>query len=80
MDDNDVAELIGQLKELGLAVHYILMVGGADPMNPADEDAVVEMLVAGLKSAEKHGIASVSSTSIEEWMKPHASAKGRRRF
>lgn len=75
LNDDDVSELVGQLKELGLAVHYILMVGGADPMNPADEDAVVEMLVGGLKSAAKHGIASVSSTSIEEWMKPGAVRK-----
>lgn len=75
LNEDDVAEMVGGLKDLGLAVHYIMMVGGADPMNPADEDAVVEMLVGGLKSAEKHGVASVSSTSIEEWMKAGATRK-----
>ncbi len=49
LNEDDVAEMVGGLKELGLAVHYILMVGGADPMSPDDEDAVVAMLVEGLK-------------------------------
>lgn len=75
LNENDVAELVGGLKDLSLDVHYILMVGGADPMNPADEDAVVAMLVEGLRSAGKHGIKSVSSTSIEEWMKAGAKRK-----
>ena len=52
--DND--EMINGLKDLDLAVHLILMVGGADPMNPEDEDAVVGMLVEGLNLAKQHGI------------------------
>jgi hypothetical protein len=64
--DND--EMIDGLKALGLGVHLILMVGGADPMNPADEAAVVEMLVSGLELAKKHGVEQVASTSVEEWM------------
>lgn len=75
LNETDAAELVGGLKDLGLAVHYILMVGGADPMNPADEDAVVSMLTEGLQAAEKHGVVCVSSTSIEEWMKPGATRK-----
>jgi len=75
VDEGDNDELIKGLQELGLVVHLIMMVGGADPMNPADEDAVVEMLVSGLKVAQKHGIEQVSSTSIEEWMKAGAQPK-----
>ncbi len=64
----EVDELISGLRELDLEVHLILMVGGANPMNPADEDAVVSQLVPALKAAVEHGVAHVSSTSIEEWM------------
>ncbi|NCF87497.1 MAG: hypothetical protein GWQ08_18575 [Verrucomicrobiaceae bacterium] len=71
--DND--EMIEGLKALGLAVHLILMVGGADPMNPDDEDAGVGMLVDGLTLAKQHEITQVASTSIEEWMKPGATPK-----
>ena len=52
-----------------------MMVGGADPMNPTDEDAVVGMLVDGLTLAKRHGITQVASTSIEEWMKAGATPK-----
>ncbi len=72
-EDNN--EMINGLKALGLGVHLILMVGGADPMNPAHEDAVVGMLVDGLSLAKQHGIEQVASTSIEEWMKAGASPK-----
>lgn len=67
-DEAEVSELISGLRDLGLAIHFIMMVGGANPMNPADEDAVVGQLVGSLTAAQKYGIASVSSTSIEEWM------------
>jgi hypothetical protein len=65
---DDVAELVAGLRELGADVNYILMVGGADPIKPADEDRVVAMLIDGLQSAERQGIRLVSSTSIETWM------------
>lgn len=71
----DIEELVSGLREIGLNVRFILMVGGADPMNPADEDAVVKMLVDGLQAAASHGIENVSSTSIEEWMKADATRK-----
>jgi len=67
-DEAEVADIINGLKALGLEVHFIIMVGGANPMNPADEDAVVAQLVKSLKAAIAHGIRHVSSTSIEEWM------------
>ncbi|MCX8496411.1 MAG: hypothetical protein ORN51_09540 [Akkermansiaceae bacterium] len=67
-DPQDVAEMIDGLKALGLEIHFIMMVGGANPMNPADEDAVVTQLVHSIRSAISHGVRHLSSTSIEEWM------------
>lgn len=61
-------ELIRGLEALDLEVDFILMVGGVNPMNPADEDAVVAQLLPNLKAAVAHGARHVSSTSIEEWM------------
>ena len=67
-DPEQVDELIAGLKALDLEVDFILMVGGVNPMNPADEDAVVAQLLPNLKAAIAHGARNVSSTSIEEWM------------
>jgi hypothetical protein len=67
-DPNEVKELVQGLRALDLDVHFIIMVGGANPMNPADEGATVAQLVTSLKAAVAHGIRHVSSTSIEEWM------------
>ena len=66
--EEDNADMINGLKGLGLEPHIIMMVGGANPMNPEDEDAVVEMLGAGIEVAKKYGVTNVSSTSFEEWM------------
>lgn len=68
VDESDVGEMVGGFTELGLETHFIMMVGGADPMDPAGEDAVAEMLISGLNAAKKYGVKNVSSTSIEEWM------------
>jgi len=72
---DDVHELITGLQDIGLTVHLIMMVGGADPMNPADQDALVAMLTESLNAAKAHGIAHVASTSLEEWMKEGATRK-----
>ena len=66
--DEVTAELVAGLKSLGLEVQFVMMVGEGDPMNPADEDTVVGLLVDGLKSAKKHGVRQVASTSLEAWM------------
>lgn len=66
--EDDLAEAIDGLRALGLEIYFIMMVGGANPMNPADEDAVVAQLVPSFRAAVKHGVRHVSSTSIEEWM------------
>ena len=67
-DADDLTDLYSGLKDLGLTVYIILMVGGADPMNPADEDAVVAQLVEGIETAKKFGATQVGSTSFEEWL------------
>ena len=64
----DIDELVHELKAMDLSVNFILMVGGVNPMNPADEDAVVAQLLPNIKAAIAHGASNVSSTSIEEWM------------
>jgi hypothetical protein len=74
-DPGDLDELVTGLRGLGLEVYIILMVGGADPMKPSDEDKVAGMLVAGLEVAKKYGVKQVASTSIEEWMQPGAKPK-----
>ena len=75
LDVGDAAEMVNGIKGLGMDVHFILMIGGADPMKPEDEDAVADMLIAGLSAAKEHGIEHVSSTSIEEWIQAGAVAK-----
>jgi hypothetical protein len=75
VDSGDTDDLMTGLRGLGLDVHIIMMVGGADPMNPEDEDKVVEMLVSGIEVAKKYGITQIASTSIEEWMQPGATPK-----
>jgi len=64
----EIDELVHGLTTLGLEVDFILMVGGVNPMNPADEDAVVAQLLPNIQAAIAHGAPTVSSTSIEEWM------------
>ena len=68
VSDADIAEIVAGMKELNLDVHFIIMLGGANPMNPADEDKVTSQILPSLKAAIKYGAVSVASTSIEEWM------------
>ena len=68
--------LVAGLKGLGLEVDFVLMVGGVNPMNPDDEDAVLGQLLPSLKSAVQHGARHVSSTSMEEWMSSEPAREG----
>lgn len=74
VNEQDTQDLFGGIRELGMTPHMIMMVAGGNPMDPADEDAVCEMLVSGLNAAKQMDVQNVSSTSIEEWMKPGAKA------
>ena len=67
-DAKDLQDMFKGLKALKLEVHLIMMVGGANPLNPKDEDAVVGMLNSGLEVAKKYKVKHVSSTSFEEWL------------
>lgn len=73
--DEELDLAINELKALGLIVHLVMMVGGADPMDPADEDAVLAQLMPSLEAAKRHGVEHVSSTSIEQWMQPGAEVR-----
>jgi len=70
VDKGDQGAVITGLRNLGLDVHLILMIGGGDPMSPDDEDTVAAMLLDGVAIARENDIKQVSSTSIEEWMSP----------
>lgn len=72
----EIDTLVEGLGTLGLEVDFILMVGGVNPMNPADEDAVVAQLLPNLQAAVRHRARHVSSTSIEEWMSPEPRRDG----
>ena len=67
-DATDLQDMFRGLKSLSLGVSSIMMVGGANPLNPKDEDAVVGMLNSGLEVAKKYKVPHVSSTSFEEWL------------
>lgn len=73
--EGDTDELFSGIRALGLELHPIMMVGGADPMDPADEEKVAAMLAAGIEVAKKHGVTQIASTSIEQWMQPGATPR-----
>lgn len=75
VDEGDTDEMFAGIRDLGMGLHPIMMVGGADPMDPADEEKVAAMLASGLRVAKKHGVTQVASTSIEQWMQPGATPK-----
>ena len=74
--DEVTTELVTGLRALELEVQFVMMVGEGDPMNPADEDKVVRLLVDCLESAKKHGIRQVASTSLEAWMSEGSAKTG----
>jgi hypothetical protein len=61
-------ELLGKLQEMGLETQLVMMVGGVNPMNPADEDEAVAQLLVNLNAAKRNGVTQVNSTSVETWM------------
>ena len=67
--------MISDLKALGLTVHLVIMLGGVDPMDPADEEATLAQLLAPLEAAKRNGVAHVSATSVEQWMQAGAARK-----
>ncbi|MCU0795102.1 MAG: hypothetical protein MUF31_04120 [Akkermansiaceae bacterium] len=78
--DGEWDMMISDLRGLGLVVHMVIMLGGVDPMDPADEDATVAQLLVPLSAAKKNGIRHVSATSVEQWMQQGASRKDGAQF
>ena len=37
-------------------MYFVLIVGAADPIEPADEDEIVEVLVGGLNPTKRYGV------------------------
>ncbi len=70
--EGDTDELFNGLSGLGMGIHPIMMVGGADPMDPDDEEKVASMLASSIAVAKKYGVTQIASTSIEQWMQPGA--------
>lgn len=66
--DEDLAALVEGLRVLDLQLYFVLMVGGVDPMNPADEQAFADQILPTIELAKQHGGSFVASTSIEAWM------------
>ncbi len=72
----DLDTIVPGLKALGLEVDFVLMVGGVNPMEPKDEDAVLAQLLPLLQSSVRHGASHVASTSIEAWMSDEPAREG----
>jgi len=64
----EIDELIAAVRNLGLEPQLVMMVGGVDPMNPADEDDALSQLLVNLNAALRNNIIEVNSTSVETWL------------
>jgi len=51
------------------------MMGGVDPMDPADEEGSLAQLLPALETAIRHGVSHFSATSVEQWMQEGATRK-----
>jgi len=74
--EDDVMELMTGIRDLGISPDIILMIGGVEAANPADEDEFVRLAVEALGAAKKLGIESVASTSFEDWMNTNPPKEG----
>jgi len=61
-------ELLTTLRTMGLEPQLVMMVGGADPLDPADEDGAVAQLKVNLEAAIRNKVTQVNSTSVENWL------------
>ena len=65
-DPKDLEDMFKGFRSLKLNVHLIMMVGGANPLNPKDEDAVVDMLNSGLAVAKKYKVKTIDSRNADQ--------------
>ena len=64
----DMDELLTKVRSIGLEPQLVMMVGGANPYEPADEDASLAQLQVNIDAALRNNVKQINSTSIEEWM------------
>ena len=64
----DMDELLTKVRSIGLEPQLVMMVGGANPYDPADEDAALAQLQVNIDAALRNNVKQINSTSIEEWM------------
>lgn len=64
----DMDELLTKVRSIGLEPQIVMMVGGANPYDPADEDAALAQLQVNIDAALRNNVKQINSTSIEEWM------------
>lgn len=60
--------LLAELRSLGLEPQLVMMVGGVNPADPADEDEALAQLLVHLNAAKRNQVTQVNSTSVETWM------------
>lgn len=75
--DEDVAEVLSGIRNLGMTPEMILMIGGVDPMSPSEENKFVELAVENLETAKRLGVDTVISTSFEDWMNDQPRKEGK---
>ncbi|MEM8678625.1 MAG: hypothetical protein AAGF97_04625, partial [Planctomycetota bacterium] len=69
---DEVQEVLGGLRGLGIDAQMILMLGGGNPMRPEDESSFVAAALELVAQARDLGMTQLSSTSLEVWMDPDA--------
>ena len=72
----DLRETLAGIQSLGVSPEAILMINGADPMNPDDEDKFVALAMEILEIAKSLNIDAVCSTTFEQWMDPAPAKTG----
>ena len=65
---DDLMEVFAALRAKGITSEMVLMIGGVNALDPADEDAFVEQGLEYLETAKNLGAETVISTSFEDWM------------
>ncbi len=72
----DLRETLAGIQSLGVTPEAILMINGADPMSPDDEDKFVALSMEIIEIAKSLGIEAVCSTTFEQWMDPAPAKTG----
>ena len=74
--EEDLRETLAGIQSLGVTPEAILMISGADPMSPEDEDTFVAKSLEILEVAKSLSLEAVCSTTFEQWMDPAPAKTG----